>query len=178
MRKKIIIGIILLMIILIGVFIYMNVSIETEYTPEPEIEDIEYRKTAISLYFQNKETKELQIETCLIDSKDLLKNPYNTLISLLLSGPNSEALESSIPSETKLISTIVEGECLIVNLSKEFIDNAKETPNEKMNSIYSIVNTVTELKEISSVKILIEGEENQGFESDGIRFDNVFVRTN
>ena len=46
-----------------------------------------------------------------------------------------------------------------------------------MNSIYSIVNTVTELKEISSVKLLIEGEENKGFETDGIKFDNVFVRT-
>lgn len=177
MRKKIIIGIIVLMIIVIGVFIYTNVNIETEYTPEPEIEDIEYRNTAISLYFQNKETKELQIETRLIDSKDLFKNPYGTLISLLLEGPDTEGLEKSIPSQTKLISTVLEGECLVVNLSKEFVSCAKENVDEKMNSIYSIVNTVTELKEVSSVKILIEGEANKGFETDGIKFDNAFVRT-
>lgn len=177
MRKKIIIGIILLMIIALAVFICMNVNIETEYTPEAEIEDIEYRNTAISLYFQNKETKELQIETRLIDSKELLKNPYSTLLKLLLEGPESESLESSIPTETKIISTVFEGECLVVNLSKEFIDCAKETVGEKMNSIYSIVNTVTELKEVSSVKILIEGEEGKGFESEGIKFDNAFVRT-
>lgn len=178
MRKKIIIGIIFIMLVLIGVFIYMNVSIETEYTPEAEIEDIEYRNTAISLYFQNKDTKELQIETRLIDSKELFKNPYTTLINMLLQGPETANLENSIPKETKLISTILEGDCLQVNLSKDFIEQAKENAVEKMNSIYSIVNTLTELKEISSVKILIEGEENKGFETDGIKFDNVFVRTN
>ncbi len=155
----------------------MNVNIETEYTPEPEIEDIEYRNTVISLYFQNKETKELQIETRLIDSKELLKNPHIKLINLILEGPNTESLESTVPQETKLISAVLEGDCLVVNLSKEFINNAKEDVIEKMNSIYSIVNTVTELKEISSVKILIEGEVNKGFETDGIKFDNVFVRT-
>lgn len=176
MRKKIIIGFILLMIILIGIFIYLNVNIETEYTPETEIEDVEYRNTAISLYFQNKETKELQIETRLIDSKKLFKNPYTTLLNLLLEGPDTDTLESSIPSSTKLISTILEGECLVVNLSKEFIDSASPNISEKMNSIYSIVNTVTELKEVSSVKILIEGEANTGFEADGIKFDNAFVR--
>ena len=177
MRKKIIIGIILLMIIAMGIFICMNVSVETEYTPEPEIEDKEYRNTVISLYFQNKESKELQIETRLIDSKELFKNPYNTLIEMLLNGPDSTNLENCIPIDTKLISTVLEGECLIVNLSKEFIEGAKENIEDKMNSIYSIVNTVTELKEVSSVKILIEGEEGKGFESDGIKFDNVFVRT-
>ena len=177
MRKKIIIGIILLMIIAICIFICMNISVETEYTPEPEIEDKEYRNTVISLYFQNKETKELQIETKLIDSKELFKNPYNTLITMLLAGPASTNLENCIPLETKLISTVLEGDCLIVNLSKEFIESAKPNIEEKMNSIYAIVNTVTELKEVSSVKILIEGEEGKGFEGDGIKFDNVFVRT-
>ena len=176
MQKKIIIGIILLMIIGLGIFIYMNVNIETEYTPETEIEEQEYRNTVISLYFQNKATKELQIETRLIDSKELFKNPYTTLIDMLLTGPESDSLENSIPKETKLISTILEGECLVVNLSKEFIDCAKDNIVEKMNSIYSIVNTVTELKEVSAVKLLIEGEEGKGFENEGIKFDNVFVR--
>ena len=134
MHKKIIIGFILLMIILIGIFIYLNVNIETEYTPETEIEDVEYRNTAISLYFQNKETKELQIETRLIDSKKLFKNPYTTLLNLLLEGPDTDTLESSIPSSTKLISTILEGECLVVNLSKEFLKTQNKV-NERKNTV-------------------------------------------
>ena len=96
---------------------------------------------------------------------------------MLLQGPNSEGLESCVPKETKLLSAVLEKECLIVNFSKEFIDCAKDNIVEKMNAIYSVVNTVTELKEVSTVKILIEGEEGRGFENDGIKFDNVFVRT-
>lgn len=178
MRKKIIIGVVLLLLIAIGIFIYFNVGIETEYTPEPEIEETEYRNTIVSLYFPNKETKELQIETRLLDSKELLDNPYNKLITLLLEGANSEKLESAIPSETTLIGTTIENNCLTVNLSKEFIERQEGDVVAKINSIYSIVNTVTELKEVSSVKIVIDGQENKGFEADGIKFDNVFVRTN
>ena len=57
MRKKIIIGVAILLIICLGVFIYFNVGIETEYTPETEIDEEEYRNTVVSLYFQNKESK-------------------------------------------------------------------------------------------------------------------------
>ena len=39
MRKKIIIGVAILLIICLGVFIYFNVGIETEYTPETEIDE-------------------------------------------------------------------------------------------------------------------------------------------
>lgn len=177
MRKKIIIGLIIIAIILVGVFIYFNVSVETEYTPEAEIAEEENRNAVISLYFQNKETKELQVETRYVDSKNLLNNPYSMLINLLLEGTSLETLESPIPKETKLIGTMLENDCLVVNLSKEFIENQSGDATIKMNSIYSIVNTVTELKEVSSVKILIEGEENRCFEADGIKFDNAFVRT-
>lgn len=161
MRKKITIIIILLALAILGVLVYTNVSVETEYTPEPEIEDTEYRNTAISLYFQDKETKTLQVETRLIDSKELLKNPYIKLISLLLEGPDNENFESAIPSGTRLISVVQEGEMLIVDVSSEFLNC--DTPESLSNAIYSIVDTVTELKEISSVKILINGKETEGF---------------
>lgn len=157
MRKKIAIIIVLLAISLLGVLIYTNVSIETEYTPEPEIEDTGYRNTAISLFFQDKETKTLQVETRLIDSKDLLKNPYIKLISLLLEGPDNEYFESAIPSGTRLLSVVQDKDCLIVDLSNEFLNT--ETPEDRSNAIYSIVNTVTELNEITMVKFLIEGKE-------------------
>lgn len=160
MRKKIAIIIILLMVCLLGVLIYTNVSIETEYTPEPEIEDTGYRNTAISLFFQDKETKTLQVETRLIDSKELLKNPYIKIISLLLEGPDNDYFESAIPSGTRLISVIQDKDLLIVDLSSEFLN--LDTPEAKSNAIYSIVNTVTQLNEITSVKFLIEGKEEEG----------------
>lgn len=161
MRKKIVIIIILLAISLLGVLIYTNVSVETEYTPEAEIEDTAYRNTTVSLFFQDKETKTLQVETRLIDSKELLKNPYITIISLLLEGPNNENFESAIPRGTRLLSVIQEGEVLSVDLSSEFLNFENE--EDRVNAIYSLVNTVTELKEITAVKFLIDGKVQEGF---------------
>lgn len=161
MRKKIAIIIILLAVLILAVLIYNNVSVETEYTPEPEIEDTDYRNTAISLYFQDKESKNLQVETRLIDSKELLKNPYIKIITLLLEGPDNNNFESAIPKGTRLISVVQDGETLIVDVSGEFLNC--DTPEAQSNAIYSIVNTVTELTEISSVKFLIDSKEADGF---------------
>lgn len=159
MRKKIIIGVAILLVIGLGVFIYCNVGIETEYTPETEIDDTQYRNTVVSLYFQNKESKELQVEARLLDSKELLDNPYSKLANLLLEGTGLETLESPIPQGTALIGTVLEGECLVVNLSKEFLNTPEGDVVARTNAIYSFVNTLTELKEVSSVKFLIDGAE-------------------
>lgn len=159
MRKKIIIGVAILLVICFGVFIFCNVGIETEYTPETEIDETEYRNTVVSLYFQNKESKELQVEARLLDSKELLDNPYNKLVNLLLGGTELETLESPIPQDTKLIGTVLENECLVVNLSKEFLNTPEGDAIARTNAIYSIVNTLTELKEVSAVKFLIDGAE-------------------
>lgn len=43
-------------------------------------------------------------------------------------------------------------------------------------TIYSIVNTLTELNEVNSVKILINGREDQSFKDNKINFKNAFMR--
>ena len=55
MQKWIIIAVIVIILILTTVIV-LNVDIETEYTPETEIEETELRKTIISLYFLDKNT--------------------------------------------------------------------------------------------------------------------------
>ena len=49
---------------------------------------------------------------------------------------------------------------------------------KKCNMIYTIVNTLTELNEVQTVKFLIDGEEKEGFEEDSIKLTNEFARTN
>ena len=71
--QKWIILVVVCVILILGTIIMMNVDIETEYVPETEIEDIELRKTIVTLYFNNTQTSELAKETRLIDSKELLK---------------------------------------------------------------------------------------------------------
>jgi spore germination protein GerM len=56
------------------------------------------------------------------------------------------------------------------------VDNAPEDVNRKCDMIYMIVNTLTELKEVESVKFLIDGESVDGFEEKSISLKNEYVR--
>lgn len=171
--------IILIAIIIVIMFFLLRKQEKTleEYTPEEEISQEELRKTIVTLYFQNKETKQLQAEPRLIDSKELLKEPYKKLLVLLIEGPKNDLLEGTIPKDTKINSIQLDKDTLIIDLSEEFtkLDLQK---TEEANVIYSIVNTLTELKEVTSIKILIDGEENKKIENGNISFNNEFVRIN
>ncbi len=184
MRKKIILGILLVFILgiivyLVVINVFFNSDVETavnEYTPEVEISDDELRTTIVTLYFVNSETGSIESEARLMDSKELLLDPYNTLIKLLIEGPKDSSLCSVIPEGTKVLNTSLSGNCVTVDLSQEFIDNASEDGMQKSNMIYTIVNTLTELKEVDSVKFLINGEAVSGFEADGINLTSEFTR--
>ena len=179
----IIVAIILLLIILALVFFIKPKDSDentnnqiSEYTPAEELSDDEIRKTIISLYFKNIETNTLVAEAKCIDVKELYKDPYTYLINTLIAGPENEKLESAIPEGTKVNSCVLKGNTLYVDLSKEFIDNAPSGIDEESMVIYSIVNTLTELNEVSSVKFLINGEENKSFKDGKISFKEVFVK--
>lgn len=151
MQKWIILGTIIL-ILIIGIVIVTNVDIETEYIPESEIEEVELRKTIVSLYFREKETGEIVKETRLIDSKELLKNPYEKLISMLVDGPQNETLENLLPENVNILETKYENGCVTINFNSEFLNI-----EDKSKIIESIEKTLTELTEVTSVKILVDG---------------------
>ena len=75
MRKWLVVIVVILGILICSVLIF-NANVEVEYVPESEIEDVDLRKTMVTLYFENTENKELQKESRLIDSKILLNSPY------------------------------------------------------------------------------------------------------
>lgn len=176
-KKIVVIFSILLIIILIGGYIIItyvkkkqeeNVVIE-EYIPEEEINDEQLRQTIVSLYFQNKETKELAPEARMVDIKELINNPYELLFNLLVEGPKNEKYERVIPEGTKVLKCYMEDDCLVLDLSKEILNYNKEDENAKKTLIKSIVNTLTELTEVNKIKILVEGEESAEFSENYIR---------
>lgn len=157
---------ILLLIILIGGYFGIqyvkNKDTETiveEYIPQEEITEEQIRQTIVSLYFLSKESNELSPEARLIDIKEIMNNPYEKLINLLIEGPRNDKNKKVIPENTKLNKSYLEGDCVVLDFSKEFLDYAKDKDKEKTNMIDSIVNTLTELTEINRVKILIDGNE-------------------
>ena len=176
-KKKLIIFLItIIVVIIVGCYIYKNISIEKnnvdeyqDYTPQEEITEEQMRQTKVILYFENNETKELDTEIKVIDAKNLIENPYKELINLLIKGPQSSNLKKLIPEGTVVHDVTIENSCAKINLSQEFLNYENE--EQKLKIINSIVNTVTNLKEISSVKFLINGEENE-------QLKDVYVKTN
>ena len=153
--QKWIIFLVIGIIICAGIFIVSNVNIETEYTPEIEIDEENLRKTMVSLYFLNNETKELEKETRLIDVKDLLKDPYKKMVELLIKGPENENLTGLIPEETEILDIQLNSDVLTISLTSDFL-RAMEDDNYKNLIISSISNTLTEFKEINGINIIIE----------------------
>lgn len=162
---------IILIIILIGGYFGIQYvknkkeeeTIVEEYIPQEEITEDQARQTIVSLYFPSKEMHELNPEARLIDIKEIINNPYEKLISLLIEGPKNEKNEKIIPENTKLNKNYLEGDCVVLDFSAEFLNFNKEDEKEKTNLINSIVNTLTELTEVNQVKILIDGNENDEF---------------
>lgn len=151
MQKWIILGVVVL-IVIIGITIVLNVDIETEYIPESEIEEEELRKTIVSLYFREKDSGEIVKETRLIDSKDLLKDPYGKLVNMLLEGPQNGNLENVFPDNVNIIDSKYENGSVIINFNSEFLNVQKPD-----SIVESIEKTLKELTEVTNIKILVEG---------------------
>ena len=171
-KKIIIIFFILFIILIIGGYFLINYlkkvnvkdqTIVEEYTPEEEISEDQLRQTIVSLYFPNKETNELEPEARLIDIKEILEKPYEKMVNLLIQGPKDEGKVKIIPENTKLLSSQLDGDCLTLDFSSDFLNYDKTDEKTKKNLINSIVNTLTQLNEVNSLKILIDGNENEEF---------------
>lgn len=182
MNRKVFLTVIAILIVgIVGVIIYLftnqgkSVS-QNEIQPQEEVGDTTMRQTIVTLYYQNKETKELMPEGRMVDSKMLLADPYATLIGLLLEGPKNEKLQTLIPEGTRVIKTEIKGDMVYLDLSKEFIDNHKGGQEAENMTVYAIVNTLTQLNEVNKVKILINGREDQAFKDNKINFKNAFIR--
>ena len=181
MNKKMILIIIILVIIIgVGVWYFFffsknNEQQVNEIIPEEEISEEQMRQTIVSLYFYNESSKSLASEGRLIDAKELIQEPYKKLMELLIEGPQNTSLSKTIPDGTRVNKAELRGETLYLDLSKEFIENHQGGEEQESITIYSIVNTMTNLTEVNAIKILIDGKENQALKDNKIKFDDPFV---
>ncbi len=166
MKKKLLIIVVIL--ILIGVLAYFlmnNISITKNdeymnYTPEEEISEIQTKQTSINLYFFNPETNTLKSEGRLVNANDLLKNPYGLIVEKLIEGPENSSLKKVFPENTRLIDANIQNNCVTLNFSEEFMNFKDDI--QKYNIINSILDSLTQLNEVESIKILIDNETKEG----------------
>lgn len=96
-------------------------------------------------------------------------------MNLLIEGPKSEKLEKTIPEGTKVNKIELKKKVLWIDLSKEFIENHKQGAEAESRTIYSILNTMTQLNEVESVKFVIDGKEDSAFSDNAIKLKDAFV---
>jgi len=110
----------------------------------------------VTLYFPDKNAIELKEE---MRNVPLIDNSIEkTVVHELIKGPSAEGLISTIPSETKVLSVETKDGLCFVNLSAEFITKHSQGSTAEALTVYSIVNSLTELPGINSVQFLIEGK--------------------
>lgn len=169
--------IIIISAIIVWVCFYINnnkTEEMTEYTPQEEISQEQLRQTMLTLYFINENN--IVPEIRLIDVKELIDNPYEKIINLLIQGPKNENFEIAIPKETKINKIQKDGDILIIDFSTEFINEFIGGEIKEKLVIQSLVKTLTELTEINGIKILINGEDGKKFKDGTIDFDKIFTR--
>ena len=147
----------LLIIIAIG-YGFLNLKKDVDPSknqpPIPPIPD--KTKYEMNLYFGSPDDKRLVIEKRVIVSEELSEE--KVIMEELIKGPRNKALKASVPPETRLLSVNTTDGICYINLSNEFLNTYRWSPqmNEAI-TIWSIVNSLTELNDIQGVQILVEG---------------------
>ena len=169
-KLLLIIGILIIIGIIVFIIINSNSTEKSsmkemsEYTPQEEISDEQMRETMVTLYFLNSSTKELKSEGKLINATELIKNPYKTIVELLIAGPNGTELVNVFPENTRILDAKIENHCVTLNFSEELANYKDDV--QKYNIINSILNSLTGLNEVDSIKILINNKTNENFDEE------------
>lgn len=165
MKKWLIIALILFLVLISVIVIAKNssnVQVETtitEYTPEEEISEEQNRMALVTLYFINSTSGELEPEVRKIDVKELIDNPYEKIMNLLIEGPQTSGKEKIMSQDAQVNSVELSGSNLCVNLNKTFIDENDGDFEKIEKKVNAIISTFLELKEVGTVKVLVDGEE-------------------
>lgn len=123
---------------------------------------VEGEVQTVTLYFANAEA------TALVPEKRevyIIKHePIEAEVFYELSkGPATQGLYPTIPEGTRILSVETEDGICRLNLSEEFINNAVGGSAGELATIYSIVNTLTELPGVEKVQFLIEGKVREAY---------------
>lgn len=140
----------------IGVLSLSDIAMETN--------DQTTDKTTISLYFPLKDGSGLSCETRTIAPQNTL-SPEKTIINELIKGPKSSEFTRSLSEDVRLINIETKDGVCYVNFSGEFVTKTQPGTNSTTLTLYSVVNSLCQLKNVNSVSFFVNGE-------NGVEFGN------
>ena len=135
-------------------------------------------KIPIHLYYADKENK-LKLSILNIpktEENTNINNLATRIVKELMKKPKQQGLRTTIPNGTKLKENVkIVNNIAYVDLSEEFINNHEGGKEEEQLTIFSIVNSLTELKEIDKVHFKINGKSKKEYKG-YFKFDKEFKR--
>lgn len=138
-------------------------------------------KTPLRLYFANEDNTKLKLEIRYVDGDDVkksLNNLASAVINELIKGPSDDvAFKRTVPAEAKLRSPVnINNKIATVDMSKEFKTKHPGGKDAEKMTIYSIVNSLTEIDGIEKVKFTIDGKAQKEYMGN-FKFDALFPRS-
>ena len=135
----------------------------------------------VYLYFANGDKDGLAAEIRYIPIEEAARSTANlatVILNELIKGPSSSSeLVAVIPQDSKILNSVeVINDQAVVNFNASFVENHPGGKTNEQLTIFSIVNTLTELKDINSVVFKVEGELREEYMGN-YKFDNPFPRT-
>lgn len=136
-------------------------------------------QVTLTLYFGDMNAEYLGREERTVDKG---AEPYEAiLLNELIKGPQAQNLMKTVPPETKLMDIRVVDGTAFVNFSREFQTKHWGGSTGELLTIYSVVNTLTEVPGIEQVQFLVEGDKMESLAGhmdiqEPIRRDEHFIK--
>lgn len=126
----------------------------------------------LNLYFANKTGDKLKNQSCVVEYNANMA-VEKVIVEMLISGPTEKGYYATIPKDTKLMNVTTKDGVCYVNLDTGFTAQGYDVLGTV--TIYSIVNSLTELPDIKAVQILVNGETSMNYK-DNISLETIFQR--
>ena len=124
-----------------------------EVQPVPTEEMVE-----VNLYFSDSQAMYLFPEKRKITQTPSLARQ---VVIELIKGPENPNLYPTIPKEAQVNEVYIADDIVYIDLSEEIFKNHPGGSSGELMTVYSIVNTLTEITPIRGVQILVEGNEKE-----------------
>lgn len=128
--------------------------------------------STLNLYFANKKGDKLKTQNCVVEYNANVA-VEKVVVEQLIAGPVESGYYATIPKDTKVMSVTTKDGVCYVNLDTGFTGQGYDVLGTV--TIYSIVNSLTDLPGISSVQILVNGETNINYKNN-ISLETTFQR--
>lgn len=122
-------------------------------------------KVAVILYFANDQVTKLVLEKRFIDKSKVgeINALASEVLNELFKGPISGDLRETVPKDVPVPTVVVKDKTATVDFSKEFVKKHPGGSTGEIFTVYSIVNTLTEIEGIEQVQFTIDGKKKDEF---------------